>query len=93
MPLIKGHGLADLLWDEIKKDYKGLFWRSKSSNPINSWYFRRAQGSWSTNNWILFWYGINDPLISSELIKYSLDLEISFKEDNAITRKSEAILI
>lgn len=78
----KGHGLADLLWDEIKKDNTRLFWRSKSYNPINSWYFRRAKGSWNTNDWILFWYGINDPMISTELIKYSLDLEISFNEEN-----------
>ena len=77
----KGHGLADLLWDEIKKDNNCLFWRSKISNPINSWYFRRAQASWQTNEWMVFWYGKKNHFISENIIKYATDLDSSFMQN------------
>lgn len=70
-----------MLWDEIKKKHGGLFWRSKISNPINSWYFKRAQGSWQTDKWIVFWYGIKDPNFSEVLVKFTNELPTSFVDE------------
>ena len=76
---LKGHGLSDLIWNRITTDYKGLFWRSRKGNPINSWYFRHAQGSWQNSTWIFFWYGLDDPNLSSKIIEYANKLENSFE--------------
>ena len=52
----KGHGLSDLLWDELTREFQTLFWRSRITNPINPWYLKKAHGSYKTDKWLIFWY-------------------------------------
>ncbi|XP_013412506.1 N-acetylglutamate synthase, mitochondrial [Lingula anatina] len=76
----QGQGTSEMLWDCIRRDFDSLFWRSRSKNMINPWYFRRSEGSWSNGAWIVFWYGISEHKMTSSLIDFALSLSSSFKE-------------
>ena len=84
-PQNQGHGLADLLWESLSCEFETLFWRSRVTNPINTWYFRRAHGSWKTDKWILFHFGLDDPSASKKMLDYVNNLEASFEQ---ITEKA-----
>ncbi len=54
----QGAGLGASLWNRIREDMPQLFWRSRAGNPFNAWYFKKADGSWRHEQWVVFWYGI-----------------------------------
>lgn len=56
----QGIGLGAALWLRMRGDLPRMFWRSRSENPINPWYFERSQGSYRTDVWTVFWYGLED---------------------------------
>jgi len=56
----QGVGLGAALWLRMRGDLPRMFWRSRSENPINLWYFDKAQGSYRTDVWTVFWYGLDD---------------------------------
>ena len=35
-----------------------LYWRARTDNPINPWYFQRADGSYTRGPWTVFWTGL-----------------------------------
>nr|XP_006823230.1 PREDICTED: N-acetylglutamate synthase, mitochondrial-like [Saccoglossus kowalevskii] len=80
----QGEGTSEMLWESVRKDFKSLFWRSRSSNMINPWYFKRSEGSWSNGEWTVFWYGVSDPKVSYELVDYAASLPSSFVEDGNV---------
>ncbi|XP_064598128.1 N-acetylglutamate synthase, mitochondrial-like [Liolophura sinensis] len=74
----QGEGTGEMVWECVRKEFPQLFWRSKGDNPINPWYFKKSEGSWSDGKWTVFWYGVGEHHLSSELIDYALRLESSF---------------
>lgn len=56
--LSQGEGTGQLLWNVLKRECKSLYWRSRANNIVNSWYFERAQGSYTADGWTVFWYGL-----------------------------------
>ncbi|XP_046562538.1 N-acetylglutamate synthase, mitochondrial-like [Haliotis rubra] len=86
----QGEGTGEMLWETLKRDHKQLYWRSKGDNPINSWYFRQSEGSWSNRDWTVFWYGIHQPSLSSKLIDSAISKVQSFEP--AIQMKNETKL-
>ncbi|RKP14056.1 hypothetical protein BJ684DRAFT_15604 [Piptocephalis cylindrospora] len=60
-PASQGLSIADILWNRLVKECPVLSWRSRSDNPVNPWYFERAQGHVLIphTNWTVFWYGFN----------------------------------
>ncbi|KAF2475876.1 N-acetylglutamate synthase [Lindgomyces ingoldianus] len=52
-------GVADIVWGALTRSCfpHGLVWRSRSSNPVNKWYFERAVGMWNLpgGQWTMFW--------------------------------------
>ena len=54
----QGFGLGASLWNRLTDDLPQLFWRSRAGNPLNVWYFTRAEGSWRDGEWVVFWYGM-----------------------------------
>lgn len=56
-------GVADVVFNAMVRDCfpRGVAWRSRSSNPVNKWYFERARGSWKipaeegAQGWTMFW--------------------------------------
>ncbi|XP_052830155.1 N-acetylglutamate synthase, mitochondrial [Octopus bimaculoides] len=74
----QGEGTGEMLWACVRQDFKQLFWRSRGDNPINPWYFKKSEGSWSNGKWTVFWYGIQYHNTSSLLIDVALEKESSF---------------
>ena len=60
----QGEGIGRSIWMKMRRDYPKLFWRSRRSNPINSWYFQQAEGTYSHGEWTVFWYGFSDDFDS-----------------------------
>ncbi len=62
----QGAGLGASLWSRLRRNHSQLFWRARPENPVNPWYFKQADGTCRSGNWIIFWYGLSDwPQIQS----------------------------
>ncbi|KFO25269.1 N-acetylglutamate synthase, mitochondrial [Fukomys damarensis] len=74
----QGQGSGEMLWECLRRDLQTLFWRSRVTNPINPWYFRHSDGSFSNKQWIFFWFGLADIRDSYELVNHAKGLPDSF---------------
>ncbi|KAF2098725.1 N-acetylglutamate synthase [Rhizodiscina lignyota] len=54
-------GVADIVFNAMVRDClpSGVVWRSRKENPVNKWYFERADGTWKIpeSGWTMFWTG------------------------------------
>ncbi|ODQ82878.1 hypothetical protein BABINDRAFT_30462 [Babjeviella inositovora NRRL Y-12698] len=55
-------GVADVIFKAMARLFpEELIWRSRSSNPVNKWYFERSCGTFSNEaidlHWKIFWVG------------------------------------
>jgi len=54
-------GVADILFQSMVRTCfpDGVCWRSRKDNPVNKWYFERADGHYQIpdTNWTMFWTG------------------------------------
>lgn len=52
-------GVADIVWGALTRTAfpEGVCWRSRTTNPVNKWYFERAVGMWNLPDgyWTMFW--------------------------------------
>lgn len=76
----QGLGLGASLWAKMCRDVPVLFWRSRASNPINNWYFQQSQGSFRTEQWVVFWYGLETYEQIQRCIEHALALPPSLQE-------------
>ena len=54
----QGAGLGASLWNRMRAETPRLFWRARPDNAVNPWYFKQAEGTHRTDEWIIFWYGL-----------------------------------
>ncbi|XP_048416203.1 N-acetylglutamate synthase, mitochondrial isoform X2 [Stegostoma tigrinum] len=78
----RGQGTSLMLWECIRQDFDSLFWRSRATNKINPWYFKQCDGSFTTGQWIVFWYGLSNMRDSYELVDHAESLLDSFIQPN-----------
>ncbi len=57
----QGQGVGAKVWRRLVELEPRLFWRSRSGNRINPWYFERADGFVRRPDWCVFWYGDFSP--------------------------------
>ncbi|XP_065052468.1 N-acetylglutamate synthase, mitochondrial-like [Rhopilema esculentum] len=76
----QGLGSGETIWERIRDDFPRLFWRSRDDNRINPWYFTRSEGSWTNRAYTVFWYGVNQPKISHEIINFAISKPSSFED-------------
>ncbi|CAM5137687.1 unnamed protein product [Natator depressus] len=74
----KSQGSGQMLWECIRQDLRTLFWRSRVTNPINPWYFKHSDGSFTDHQWIFFWFGLSDFRDSYELVNHAKSIPDSF---------------
>ncbi|KAG7459655.1 hypothetical protein MATL_G00212970 [Megalops atlanticus] len=74
----QGQGTGQILWECIRQDLGKLFWRSRTTNRINPWYFKHCDGSFVNGSWIVFWFGLSDIRESYELVEYAKRVPDSF---------------
>ncbi|KAJ1136355.1 hypothetical protein NDU88_002772 [Pleurodeles waltl] len=79
----QGQGSGQMLWECVRQDLALLFWRSRATNPINPWYFKNSDGSFSNKKWIFFWFGLSDIRDSYELVNHAKSLPDSFSKVQA----------
>ena len=65
----QGEGLGRAAWQVMREATPRLFWRSRSNNPINEFYFAEADGCFKGEQWNVFWYGLE----SFEDIQFAVD--------------------
>lgn len=56
----RGEGLGNAIWNRMTADHKKVFWRSRPNNSINFFYKNVCDGFQKTDEWNIFWIGIND---------------------------------
>ena len=67
----RGEGLGAALWEDIRKHFARLYWRSRADNPINSWYLRKSDFCIRKGKWLVFGYGIQDGRLHDQLAEES----------------------
>ncbi|NCN09149.1 MAG: acetylglutamate kinase [Leptospira sp.] len=76
--IARGEGIGRDIWDMMKQLYPKIIWRAKSSNSINSWYAKEADGQWKNKDWHFYWIGIQ-PKEVAEVIEFLSNLEEDLK--------------
>ena len=69
----KGEGLGKALWQKVRENNSCLFWRCKPDNTINSFYFNHSDGCYKTEQWNIFWYGIDNFKDIEDCIQFALN--------------------
>jgi acetylglutamate synthase len=62
-PSAQGDKLGEMLWKKMEEHETCMFWRSRTSNKVNSWYYEHADGAYKSPKWTVFWRGVEDGLI------------------------------
>jgi acetylglutamate kinase len=65
----QGEGLGRAAWQVMRAATPRLFWRSRSDNPVNDFYFDESDGCLKGEKWNVFWYGLE----SFEEIRFAVD--------------------
>jgi len=56
----QGEGLGLAMWQQIRQRYPQLYWRARTDNPINAWYFKQADVCIRHDDWLVFGIGFDD---------------------------------
>lgn len=76
-PLAQGEGIGQDLWRAMQREEPRLYWRSRSANPILSWYQTVCDGFHRDGEWSIFWRGYPPGLVP-DLVKDALGRSIDF---------------
>lgn len=80
----QGVGLGGSVWSRMRGEFPRLFWRSRSGNPINTWYFQQAQGSFRTDEWVVFWCGMDSHEQIRSCVECALALPASLQASTIV---------
>lgn len=70
----QGEGIGGSIWQRMRRENKSLFWRARVGNDINSWYFRHADGTFRSGDWVVFWYGLDDFATAKNCVDRALSI-------------------
>jgi acetylglutamate kinase len=76
----QGAGIGSSLWTRMKRESPKLFWRARKENEINAWYFQQSQGSYTSDRWTVFWYGLEGYAEIEACIDHALALPATLRE-------------
>ena len=62
-PEAQGEGIGRDIWEVLVRHHAELYWRSRSDNPIASWYLSVCDGMVRRAAWQVYWRGIPVELI------------------------------
>ena len=54
----QGEGLGRAAWQVMRAENPKMFWRSRTGNAINDFYFGESDGCIKGERWQVFWYGL-----------------------------------
>ena len=70
----RGEGLGRTVWHRLVDYAPQLIWRSRTSNPVNGFYFEECDGAIRRDEWTVFWRGDMDPASISGVIEKAFAL-------------------
>jgi bifunctional N-acetylglutamate synthase/kinase len=76
----QGAGVGGSLWSRMKAETPKLFWRARSDNEVNPWYFQQAQGTHREGRWTVFWYGMESLAEAEACIAHALALPATLRD-------------
>lgn len=86
--------VADNVFASIKKDYPKLVWTVKEDDENLTWFFDKAEGSFSKGNEVLFWYGIESGDEVKELMlefgKHGREMMGDINLESRLSRAAQA---
>ena len=56
----RGEGLGGAVWRRLVEYAPTLYWRSRTNNPVNEFYFATCHGAVKAGPWTVFWRGEED---------------------------------
>jgi len=87
-PKAQGAGIGASLWNRLVAGEPELFWRSRRTNPINPWYFERADGAVRRDEWVVYWRGLDHPELIADCARHAAAREASFLEPTVQTTRT-----
>jgi acetylglutamate kinase len=70
----QGVGLGVSIWNRMISEIPQLYWRSRAGNPLNTWYFKKADGAWRQGEWVVFWYGLDSAAQIAACREYAVSM-------------------
>jgi len=78
----RGEGLGNAMWNKMLSEHKKIFWRSRASNAINNFYKDVCDGFQKSDEWNIFWIGINDLDELTACINYAVNQPATISYEN-----------
>lgn len=78
----RGEGLGNAMWNKMLSEHNKIFWRSRASNAINSFYKDVCDGFQKSDEWYIFWIGINDLDELTACINYAVNQPATISYEN-----------
>jgi acetylglutamate kinase len=79
----RGEGLGGAVWKRLIAYAPRLYWRSRTDNPINEFYFAACQGAVKTGGWTVFWRGEHDLSVIPAMVERIAALPATLKGTGA----------
>jgi acetylglutamate kinase len=76
----QGEGIGGSIWKRIRRDIPQFFWRSRANNPVNDWYADKADGSYKTDAWSVYWCGTRSFPEIQACIERALAMPATFRD-------------
>ena len=76
----QGEGIGSALWRRVRTTHPSMYWRARPANPINHFYFRHADGFVRGEDWLVFWYGLDELANLDGLVRHTLALPATMIE-------------
>lgn len=80
----QGEGIGGSIWQRMRKENPKLFWRSRATNPINSWYAQNADGLYKTDKWWVFWCGMSEFPEIQRSVERALAMPATFHDHPSV---------
>ncbi|TQV86373.1 acetylglutamate kinase [Aliikangiella coralliicola] len=71
----KGEGLGKAVWEKMTANIPQFFWRAKPDNQVNNFYYKKSDGCYKTDQWIIFWKGLTDFQQINNCVQLALNKE------------------
>lgn len=79
----QGEGIGSALWQRVRKEHAAMYWRARPDNAVNTFYFKHSDGCVRTDDWIVFWYGIDDLSRVQAIVDDARSIEPTMLETSA----------
>jgi len=80
-PDAQGEGLGAAIWQVVRARFPALYWRSRNTNPITSWYFQQADSSNRSGQWVAFTMGIEEAGQRERCVRDALERDSGWAEE------------